>query len=45
MLMDANAVTARVLVVDDEEMVSSLFAHMLAEEGYSVDRRPWCAAE
>lgn len=35
--MDANAVPARALVVDDEEAVASLFARILLAEGYSVE--------
>jgi cyclic di-GMP phosphodiesterase len=34
--MDANAVSARALVVDDEATVASLFARILSAEGYSV---------
>jgi cyclic di-GMP phosphodiesterase len=34
--MDANAATARVLVVDDEKTVANLFARILSTEGYSV---------
>jgi putative two-component system response regulator len=34
--LDANAVPARALVVDDEEAVASLFARILSAEGYSV---------
>jgi putative two-component system response regulator len=34
--MDANGVVARVLVVDDETAVASVFARILSAEGYSV---------
>jgi cyclic di-GMP phosphodiesterase len=35
--MDLTAAPSRVLVVDDDETVSSLFARILSREGYSVE--------
>ena len=35
--MDLTAAPSRVLVVDDDETVSSLFARILSREGYTVE--------
>jgi len=38
--MDASAATGRVLVIDDDSGVASLFARMLVAEGYRVQTAP-----
>ena len=38
--MDASAATGRVLVIDDDSGVASLFARILVAEGYRVQTAP-----
>jgi putative two-component system response regulator len=38
--MDASAATARILVIDDESAIASLFARILSAEGYTVETAP-----